>query len=275
MDVEEIEEIEITLLVDALLKRYGYDFRNYARASLKRRIRNFAGKSNFATIGAMIPSLLRNESFGADLIHGLAVTLSEMFRDPEFFKTLRQQVIPYLKTYPYAKIWHAGCATGEEVYSLAIVLQEEGFYDRTTIFATDINGAALEKARQGIYPLEKMQEYTANYQRSGGREDFAQYYRTGYDAAILNPALKKNITFANHHLVTDGVFSEVHLVLCRNVLIYFNKNLQDRVLRLFHDSLVHGGVLALGSKESLQFTQVVDDFKVLSSKWKIYQKTTP
>jgi chemotaxis protein methyltransferase CheR len=274
MHTEEIEEIEITLLVDALFERYGYDFRNYARASLKRRIRNFAGKSKFASISAMIPVLLRDESFGAQLIHGLSVALSEMFRDPEFFRTLREQVIPYLKTYPYAKIWHAGCATGEEVYSLAIVLQEEGFYDRTTIFATDFNGAALETARQGIYPLEKMQEYTANYLSSGGSGVFSRYFRTGYDAAILDPALKKNITFANHHLATDSVFSEVHLVVCRNVLIYFDKNLQDRVLRLFHESLVHGGVLALGSKESLQFTQVVDDFKVLSSKWKIYQKTS-
>ena len=275
MRPEEIEDIEVAMLLDALQKRYGYDFRNYARASLKRRIRNFAGISNHPTISAMISPLLHDESFGAELIQGLSVTLSEMFRDPEFFRALRRQVIPYLKTYPFIRIWHAGCSTGEEVYSLAILLKEEGFYDRTTIFATDYNDQALAMAREGIYALDKMKEYTVNYQRGGGTGSFAQYYRAGYDAAILNPALKKNITFANHHLVTDGVFSEVHLVICRNVLIYFNKTLQDRVLQLFHDSLVHGGILALGSKESLQFTQVADAFKVLSSKWKIYQKTSP
>ena len=198
-----------------------------------------------------------------------------MFRDPEFYHTIREQVIPYLKTYPFIRIWHAGCATGEEVYSLAIVLKEEGFYDRATIFATDFNVEALEKARQAIYPLEAMQEFTANYQRAGGTRAFSDYYRTGYDAAILDAALKKNVTFANHNLVTDGVFSEVHLVLCRNVLIYFDKTLQNRVLGLFHDSLVHGGILALGSKESIQFSQVAEAYEPLSSKWKIYQKTVP
>ena len=272
---EEIEEIEIALLMDAIYKRYGYDFRNYTAASIKRRVRNLTAQGNHASISAMIPPLLLNPAFGAKLIYGLSVTVSEMFRDPEFFGTLRQKVIPYLKTYPFVRIWHAGCATGEEVYSLAIVLKEEGFYDRATIFATDFNDLALEKARQGIYPLDKMKEYTASYQRAGGTGTFAEYFRTGYDAAILDNALKKNIAFANHNLVADGIFSEMHLVICRNVLIYFDKTLQDRVLRLFHDSLVYGGVLALGSKETLQFTQVADNFKPLSSKWKIYQKATP
>lgn len=274
MRTEETEEIEVALLLDAIHKRYGYDFRNYAKASLKRRIRDFARMTDFRSISAMISPLLHDASFCAKLIYGLSVTVSEMFRDPEFFITLRQQVVPYLKTYPFVRVWHAGCATGEEVYSLAILLREEGFYDRTTIFATDFNELALEKARQGIYPLEKMKEYTANYQRSGGTGSFAQYYRAGYGAAILDAALKKNITFTNHNLVTDGVFSEVHLVLCRNVIIYFDKTLQNRVLQLFHDSLTHGGVLALGSKESIQFTQAADFFKALNSKWKIYQKTT-
>lgn len=273
MRPEEIEEMEIDLLLDALRRRYGYDFRNYARTSLRRRIRNFADKSEYSTISAMIPKILGDELFAADLIYGISVTLTEMFRDPEFFLILRRQVIPYLKTYPYVKIWHAGCATGEEVYSLAMVLKEEDFYDRCTIFATDFNAEALEKAKQGIYPLDRIQEYTGNYRKAGGSNAFSQYYRTGYDAAIMSPALKKNITFANHHLVSDGVFSEVHLVVCRNVLIYFDKDLQNRVLRLFHDSLVHGGVLALGSKESLQFTPFAETFKVLSSQWKIYQKT--
>jgi len=274
MPADEIEEIQISLLVDAIHKRYGYDFRNYARASLKRRIRNFAGASNCETISAMISPLLHDASFAAKLIFALSVTVSEMFRDPEFFRFLRDQVIPYLKTYPFVRIWHAGCSTGEEVYSLAIVLQEEGIYDRATIFATDFNDLALDKAREGIYSLEKIKAYTSNYQRSGGAESFTKYYRTGYDAAILDATLKKNITFANHNLATDGVFSEVHLVLCRNVLIYFDKNLQDRTLGLFHESLAHGGVLALGSKESIQFAQVADFFKVMSTKWKIFQKTS-
>ena len=269
---EEIEEIEVALLLEAIYQRYGHDFRNYSRVSLKRRIRSFAVASDCATIGEMIPLLLHDEAFFENLLFGLSITVSEMFRDPEFFMLLRQQIIPYLKTFPFARIWHAGCATGEEVYSLAIVLQEEGFYERSTIFATDFNDLALGKAREGIYPLEKMKEYTANFQLAGGSGSFSQYYRAGYDAAIMDAALKKNITFANHNLATDNVFSEVHLIVCRNVLIYFDKVLQNRVLKLFHDSLVRGGVLALGSKESLQFTEVADNFKILSSKWKIYKK---
>lgn len=275
MRAEEIEEIEVALLLDAIHKCYGYDFRNYAQASLKRRIRSFASLSNHDSISAMIAPLLQDASFAARLIYGLSVTVSEMFRDPEFFRVLRQQVIPYLKTYPFVRLWHAGCATGEEVYSLAIVLQEENIYSRTTIFATDFNERALNKAREGIYPLERMKEYTENYQRCGGTGSFPQYFRTGYDAAILDAGLKRNITFANHNLVTDGVFSEMHLIVCRNVLIYFDKSLQNRVLQTFRDSLVYGGLLALGSKESLHFTQVADEFKAWNGKWKIYQKTSP
>jgi chemotaxis protein methyltransferase CheR len=274
MRKEEIEDIEIALLLEAVHKRYGYDFRSYSRVSVKRRIRNVLGRTQFKSVSEMIPALLHDESFFEELVYDLSITVTEMFRDPEFFKALREQVIPYLKTHPYVKIWHAGCATGEEVYSLAIVLKEEGFYDRATIYATDFNDAALGKAKDGIYPLEKMKEYTANYQRSGGAVSFSRYYRAGYGAAIINPSLKKNIAFANHNLVTDGVFSEVHLVLCRNVLIYFDRSLQNRALKLFRDSLLHGGVLALGSKEALQFSEVAGEFKALSEKWKIYRKTS-
>jgi len=273
MRKEEIEDIEIELLLDAIYKRYGHDFRNYSRASIKRRIRNILGRENYSAISQIIAPVLHDESLFEKVIYDLSITVSEMFRDPEFFKTLRELVVPYLKTHPFIKIWHAGCATGEEVYSLAIVLKEEGFYDRSTIFATDFNDVALGRARDGIYPLERMKEFTANYQRSGATGSFSQYYTAGYDAAILEPSLRKNIAFANHNLVTDGVFSEVHFILCRNVLIYFDKTLQNRVLNLFRDSLAHGGVLALGSKETLQFTEVARDFKTLSQKWKIYQKT--
>ena len=274
MRKEELEDIEVALFLDAVYKCYGHDFRNYSRVSIKRRLRNILSKTQYTTISGMISQLLYDESFFETLIYELSITVTEMFRDPEFFKTLREQVIPYLKTHPFVKIWHAGCATGEEVYSLAIVLKEEGFYDRATIFATDFNDVALNKAREGIYPLEKLKDYTANYQHAGGTASFAQYYHTGYDAAILDPSLRKNIAFANHNLVTDGVFSEVHLIVCRNVLIYFDKTLQNRVLKLFRDSLAHGGILALGSKEALQFSEIANDFKTLSDKWKIFQKTS-
>ncbi len=272
---EEVEDIEVTLFLDAVYRRYGHDFRSYSRSSIKRRIRSLLAATDSKTISEMISLLLHDESFFATVVYTLSVTVTDMFRDPEFFKTLRERIIPYLKTYPYVKIWHAGCATGEEVYSLAIVLKEEGFYDRTTIFATDFNDIALARAREGIYPLEKIKEYTGNYQRSGGTGSFGQYYHAGYDAAILDPSLKKHIAFANHNLVTDGVFSEVHLIVCRNVLIYFDKALQNRVLTLFHDSLARGGILALGSKESLKFSEIAGAFKALSEAWKIYQKIGP
>lgn len=273
MRKEKVEDIEVALLLNAIYERYGHDFRNYSKVSIKRRLRNILHKTKYTTISEMISPVLHDESFFETLISELSITVTEMFRDPEFFKALREQVIPYLKTHPFIRIWHAGCATGEEVYSLAILLKEEGFYERTTIFATDFNDVALNKAREGIYPLERLRDYTANYQQSGGIGSLAQYYLAGYDAVILDPSLRKNIAFANHNLVTDGVFSEVHMVVCRNVLIYFDRTLQNRVLRLFRDSLVHGGILALGSKESLQFSDIVDDFKILSERWKIFQKT--
>ena len=273
MRKEDLEDIEISLFLDAVYKHYGHDFRNYSRASIKRRLHNILSQTDYRTVSELISPVLYNEAFFERVVYELSITVTEMFRDPDFFRALREEVIPYLKTHPFIRIWHAGCATGEEVYSLAIVLKEEAFYDRTTIFATDFNDVALNKAREGIYPLERMKEYTANYQRSGGKGSFAQYYHADYDAAILEPSLKKNIAFANHNLVTDGVFSEVHLIVCRNVLIYFDKTLQGRVLKLFRESLVHGGVLALGSKEALEFSGIVHDFKALNQKWKIFQKT--
>lgn len=241
MRKEEIEDIEIDLLLQGIYGRYGHDFRNYARGSVKRRILNFMAKVDQKTVSGLISLVLHDEAFFKKFVCELSITVSEMFRDPEFFKLMRNQVIPYLKTHPFIKIWHAGCATGEEVHSLAIVLKEEGFYERSTIFATDFNDSALMNAREGIYPMERMQEFTANYQRSGGTEPFAGYYRAAYGAAIFDPSLRKNIVFANHNLATDGVFSEMHLVVCRNVLIYFDRNLQNRTLKLFRDSLAHGG----------------------------------
>ena len=275
MKSRDIEDIELELLLEAIFRRYGHDFRNYSKASVRRRVKNILGRSKVGSIAGLIPSILHDEAFFEQNLGEFSITVSEMFRDPGFFRYLRSELVPYLKTYPYVKIWHAGCATGEEVYSTAIVLEEEGFYDRVTLFATDFNCRAINQAREGIYPLEKIREFTSNYQEAGGRREFSDYYHARYGSAILEQSLRRNITFANHNLVTDGVFSEVQLILCRNVLIYFNRTLQDRVLRLFSDSLTHGGFLALGSKESLQFSSVADSFVEVDRKWKIYQKKLP
>lgn len=267
-----IENIEIDLLLEAIFKRYGYDFRCYARASIERRVRLFLAGSGCNTVSEMISKLLYEESFFEQVIQKFSITVTEMFRDPLVYRSIREKVVPFLKTYPYIKIWDAGCATGEEVYSLSILLKEEDLYERTILFGTDFNDEALEKAKEGIYALDNIKEFTSNYQRAGGTRSFSEYYHAHYGHMAINQLLKKNITFANHNLVTDSVFSEMHLILCRNVLIYFNKELQHRVLNLLSDSLVHGGFLCLGSKESLLFSDVQDHFKVFDEKCRIYQK---
>jgi chemotaxis protein methyltransferase CheR len=269
---EDIEKIEIDLFLEALFQRYGYDFRHYAEASVRRRVRHLLAKSGYSRICDMIPRLLYDEAFSHMAIHDFSITVTEMFRDPRFYCSIRQSVVPYLKTYPFIKIWHAGCATGEEVYSLAILLEEEGLYERATIFATDLNEAVLEKAKEGIYALKDIRQYTTNYQKAGGTRPFADYYHAQYESAIMNQSLKRNVTFASHNLVTDGVFGEMHLIFCRNVLIYFDKTLQNRVLGLFAESLNYGGFLCLGSKETLQFSSVAEHFKVIDERDKIYQK---
>jgi chemotaxis protein methyltransferase CheR len=274
MNKTKIEEIEIDLLLEALFRLYGYDFRHYSKASITRRIRHLLGKTGLGRVSEMIPELLNDKSFLEKLVYDFSITVTEMFRDPGFYRAVREQVVPYLKTYPFVKIWHAGCATGQEVYSMAIVLKEEGLYDRATIFATDFNNLALEKAKEGIYSLGDIKQYTLNYQDAGGTSSFSKYYHAQYDSVIMDQSLKKNITFANHNLVTDGTFGEMHLILCRNVLIYFTKTLQDRVLGLFDDSLVHGGFLCLGTKESIRFSDVAEAYETIDSKAKVYQKKT-
>lgn len=269
---EDIEKIELNLFLEAMCQRYGYDFRNYAHASVRRRIRHMLAKSGYTKVSEMLPRLLYDEDFAQAAIYDFSISVTEMFRDPDFYQSLRKNVVPYLKTYPFIKVWHAGCATGEEVYSLAIVLQEEGLYERATIFATDFNEMVLEKAREGIYPLKDIRQYTTNYQKAGGVKPFADYYHAQYESAIMNQSLKRNITFASHNLVTDGVFGEMHLIFCRNVLIYFDKTLQNRVLKLFADSLNHGGFLCLGSKETLEFSEIANSFKVIDDQTRIYQK---
>ncbi|MBN1314043.1 MAG: protein-glutamate O-methyltransferase CheR [Anaerolineales bacterium] len=270
-NLNEIENIEIDLLLEAIYQRYGYDFKNYARASIERRARGFLAHSGYSKISELIPRLLHEEYFFEQLVKEFSITVSDMFRDPPVYRAIREKVVPFLKTYPYIKIWHSGCATGQEVYSLAIVLKEEGIYDRATLFATDFNDTALDQAREGIYGLDAVKQFTINYQQAGGTGSFSEYYHAQYDSMIINPALKKNITFANHNLVTDSVFGEMHFILCRNVLIYFNKELKNRVLDLFKESLIYGGFLCLGSKESLMFTSVNNDFITIDESCKIYQ----
>jgi chemotaxis protein methyltransferase CheR len=272
MQVSAIENIEIELLLEALFKRYGYDFRSYARASVRRRIIQFMQHTDFQTISSMIPRLIHDESFFEKMVMEFSITVTEMFRDPSMYLSLRNNIIPVLKSYPFIKIWHAGCATGEEAYSLAILMEEEGLGEKATFFATDFNDAALGKAKEGIFDLSNVQQYTENYQKAGGRSSFSDYYHARYGAMAIKNALKEKITFANHNLVIDQVFSETHLICCRNVLIYFNRELQERVLGLFYDSLVNGGYLCLGLKESLLLSGFQKKFKEIDGKNKIFQK---
>ncbi len=272
MKEHEIEDIEVDLFLEAVFRRYGYDYRNYARASMKRRILHLCQKTGHKRISEMVPKLLHDRPFFEAMINELTITVTEMFRDPGFYRAIREVVVPYLKTYPFIRVWHAGCATGEEVYSLAIVLREEGLYERATIFATDYNDLALSRAKEGIYGLENVKQYSSNYQDGGGRASFSDYYYARYDAMIVDQSLRKNITFANHNLVTDSSFGEMHLILCRNVLIYFDKTLQDRVLRLLHDSLIYGGFLCLGTKETIQFSDIEHAYETIDRKQTIYRK---
>jgi len=228
--------------------------------------------SNLANISAMQHLLLTNKVFFETLLHDFSIQVTEMFRDPSFYIAIRKHVIPILKTYPYIKIWHAGCASGEEVYSMAILLKEEGLLEKTLIYATDINEVVLKKAKDGIYPVEKIKEYTQNYQKAGGLKSFSNYYTAKYDAVIMKKELKKNLIFAQHNLATDHDFGEMNLIMCRNVLIYFDDNLQKRVYRLFTNSLVRQGFLCLGSKESLNFSDSYKFFEESVPNEKIYRK---
>lgn len=265
-------ETELRLLMEAIYRQYSYDFRDYAGASQKRRVLQALTQFDCPTIPALQAGILQDPSLFMRLLQYLTIPVSEMFRDPTFFLALRQQVIPLLQTYPSIKIWIAGCSTGEEAYSLAILLREEGLLERTLIYATDINARSLDKARQGIFSLGSIKDHTANYQKAGGKQAFSDYYTAAYDAAIFDKSLRENIIFADHSLATDSVFSETQLVLCRNVLIYFNKKLQDRALGLFHESLSHRGFLGLGSKESIDFSSYATRFEPLVKPERIFRK---
>ena len=269
---EDLEALEIDLLTEGVFRRYGYDFRDYSYPSLRRRIQKRMAGERCESISALQSKVLHDSAAMERLLLDLSINVTSMFRDPTFYQAVRSAVIPLLRTYPFIRIWHAGCSTGEEVYSTAIMLHEEGLYDRCRIYATDINEVVLEKARRGIYPLASMQEYTSNYQRAGGTSDFSRYYTANYDNAIFSPSLRENMVFAQHNLVTDAAFNEFHMVVCRNVLIYFNTELQERVLKLFCDSLLRFGVLALGSKESLRYTSVAGYFETIDPTERLYRR---
>lgn len=274
MNKVETLEFEVNMLLEAILFRYGYDFRHYARASLERRVLNRVQLSGLDNISEMIPLIMHDPNFFNLFLKDMSITVTEMFRDPFVFKQIRDSVFTQLKTYSRVNIWHAGCATGEEVYSMAIMLKEEGLLKRTQIYATDFNNHSLEIAAKGIYPAAKMKLFTENYLNSGGKKSFADYYQAKYECAKLTESLKEHITFANHNLIKDQVFAQMHLVMCRNVLIYFDQNLQNRVLDLFKQSLIHRGFLILGDKESLDFSIVNDSFDKYQYPERIYRRST-
>lgn len=272
MEPSEIEDLEVELFVEALRLRHGYDFRNYARASLKRRVLEVKRETGSETLVGLLPRLFYEPGFLGEVIARLSVPVTEMFRDPQVFATLRREVVPVLRTFPRINVWQAGCATGEEVYSLAILLQEEGLLERSQIYATDINDKAIQVAEEGVYPIKNLREYSRNYQLAGGKASLADYFHARYDFAKMDEVLRKNIVFAHHNLAADGVFCEVQMILCRNVFIYFDKELQRKVLRLFRDSLTRGGILCLGLKETLRFSDVEHEFQAIAQKEMIFRK---
>ncbi len=272
MNEAELFDLELKLLLEAVYQRYHYDFRDYALASLRRRMRHAMARFDCDSLGALQHRLLSEPDTFSQAMQFFTVQVSEMFRDPAYFRVLRETAIPVLRTYPSIKVWIAGCSTGEEVWSLAILLQEEGLLDRAIIYATDINPEALEAAESGAFSLERLAQFSRNYLAAGGTGSLSDYYSSGYGSVVFDRALKRNIVFADHSLATDTVFSEVHLVSCRNVLIYFQRALQDRAIGLFHEALVHKGFLGLGSKESLQFGEHADDFEACAREQRLYRK---
>lgn len=269
-----LEDIEIELLLESIYRRYHYDFRHYARASIKRRLLHARTQLGFATFSGMQERLLHDPSTLPLLLNYLTVQVSEMFRDPSYFRALREKVVPHLRTYPSLKVWVAGCSNGEELYSLAILFREEGLDQRTVFYATDINPDALNAAKAGIYPLGEVRKFTENHQKSGARTSLSDYYTADYGRAVFDKSLRSQVVFSDHSLVTDAVFAEMHLISCRNVLIYFDRDLQDRALGLFESSLARKGFLGLGSKESLRFSRHADGFCDYVREEKIYQRQT-
>jgi len=268
----ELEDIEIGLLLEGVYRAHGFDFRDYSRASIKRRILELMRFERLGTVSAFQNKLLHDSACLERFILGLSVHATSMFRDPTFYSTFRRKAVPLLRTYPTVQIWVAGCSTGEEVYSLAILLQEENLYEKCRIYATDISPVVLRRAREGIFPLSAMREYTNNYHKAGGQHEFSDYYTAHYDNVIFNPILRQNVVFSEHNLATDGSFNEFQVIMCRNVMIYFNKDLQARVHNLFYDSLSMFGVFGLGNKESLKFTPRAAFYQNINRNDKLYRK---
>lgn len=270
----EAEEVEYKLLLEAINLKYGYDFRGYAAGSLARRMKALLAKFRLPDFSQLMQRLLKEPDFFRTILPHMTVGTSEMFRDPQFYKSVRAEIIPALRTFASLNVWIAGCSTGQEAYSVAIMLHEEGLLDRTVIFATDVNPAALKAAREGIFAADTIQQYTRNYVESGGTKAFSEYYTADYGYVRMASNLKDNMVFSEHNLGTDGVFSEMNLVMCRNVLIYFDKDLQNRVLNLFRESLRFRGFLCLGSKENLRFSNQALSFETVDVRNKIYQKSS-
>jgi chemotaxis protein methyltransferase CheR len=268
----DLERVEIDLLLEGIYRRYGFDFREYAPASLKRRLWRRVHAEHLESISGLQEKVLHDSACMERLLLDLSINVTAMFRDPPFYVAFRERVAPMLRTYPFTRLWVAGCSTGEEVYSLAIVLAEEALYDRSRIYATDINEAVLDRARAGVFPLDKMRGYTENYIRAGGKRAFSEYYVAAYGGAQFSRSLVENVVFAQHNLVSDHSFNESNAILCRNVLIYFDRSLQARVHRLFYESLAPFGVLALGHKESIAFSPYGDAYDELDRDEKLYRR---
>lgn len=271
-EFREVEEERLEPILEAILERYGYDFRDYARPSLDRRIQAFMKSEGIPSLGDFRERILSGQECMQRFLLTMSVNATSMFRDPELYTTFRKNIVPVLRTYPFIRIWHAGCSTGQEVYSMAILLAEEGLYDRCRIYATDLDETALRKARDGIFSLNAMRKYTNNYLLTGGKGSFSDYYTAKYNSAIINAALRKNIVFGHHNLVSDGSFNEFQVIFCRNVLVFFNARLQQRVLELFHQSLGMFGYLGLGTKESVSLGGYAGCYQELDAKHRLYRK---
>ena len=268
-----INDEELELLLDDMLKLYGYDFTGYSKASLLRRLQRVMINDKLPSFAELRYRIRSDLEYFNHVVEEISVNVTEMLRDPFFYKTIIEKVIPKLATYPFIRVWHAGCASGEEVYSMAILLKEAGLLQKSLIYGTDINPAALEKARNGIYTVSQVQQYSKNYIAAGGRNDFSAYYTSNYQFVKFDESLSERMVFSTHNLVTDTSFNSFQLIFCRNVMIYFDKDLQDRVLRLFDASLEHFGFLALGNKESIRFSPIASGYKQID-KEKIWRKTT-
>jgi chemotaxis protein methyltransferase CheR len=268
----DLEAVEIDLLAEGIYEAYGFDFRRYSRPSFRRRVGRRVEAEGLTSISGLLERVLHDPSAMKRLLADLSVNVSAMFRDPGFFRVFRAKVVPQLRTYPFLRVWNAGCATGEETLSVAILLKEAGLYDRTRIYATDMNDAILEQARTRAYPIAKMREYTANYIQAGGTRSFSEYYVADGDRVVFQPSLADNIVFAQHNLVTDRSFNEFHVIMCRNVMIYFDRELQEHVHKLLYESLTHFGVLGLGSRESIDLSGQRGAYEALDESERLYRK---